>query len=125
MAAHTERIERFENAIFKQHEEINDKMTEMFELLKELTTIITFEKVLIRKEAKFLVTKKVNSISLTRGEEEKSKKTDVTIGDDIEKPTKTETEIPVKEPRRGIKLRTSQTEKPEKKKQPGNLALNL
>ncbi|GKE38211.1 zinc finger, CCHC-type containing protein, partial [Tanacetum coccineum] len=31
------------------------------------------------------------------GKEEKSKRTDVTTGDDIEKPTKTETEIPVKE----------------------------
>ncbi|GJT96982.1 zinc finger, CCHC-type containing protein [Tanacetum coccineum] len=38
MPAHTERIERIENAIFKQREEINDRMTEMFGLLKELTT---------------------------------------------------------------------------------------
>ncbi|GJY36348.1 zinc finger, CCHC-type containing protein [Tanacetum coccineum] len=47
MAAHTERMERFENAIFKQREEINDRMTEMFGP----------EKVLIREEAKFPVTK--------------------------------------------------------------------
>ncbi|GKC73134.1 zinc finger, CCHC-type containing protein, partial [Tanacetum coccineum] len=38
MAAHTEWMERFENAIFKQREEINDRMVEMFGLLKELTT---------------------------------------------------------------------------------------
>ncbi|GJY17388.1 hypothetical protein Tco_0388879 [Tanacetum coccineum] len=38
MAAHTERMERFENAIFKQRREINDRMTKMFKLLKELTT---------------------------------------------------------------------------------------
>ncbi|GKC78590.1 zinc finger, CCHC-type containing protein [Tanacetum coccineum] len=38
MATHTKRMERFENAIFKQHEEINGRMTEMFELLKELIT---------------------------------------------------------------------------------------
>ncbi|GKF39928.1 zinc finger, CCHC-type containing protein, partial [Tanacetum coccineum] len=38
MAAYTERMERFENSIFKQHEEINGMMTEMFGLLKELTT---------------------------------------------------------------------------------------
>ncbi|GJR85951.1 MAK10-like protein [Tanacetum coccineum] len=38
MAAHTERMERFENIIFKQREEINGRMTEMFGLLKELTT---------------------------------------------------------------------------------------
>ncbi|GKE28297.1 hypothetical protein Tco_1443681, partial [Tanacetum coccineum] len=64
MAAHTERMERFENAIFKQREGINSRMTEMFGLLKELTTSRTPKKVLIREEAKFLVTKNVNSISL-------------------------------------------------------------
>nr|GEU54397.1 hypothetical protein [Tanacetum cinerariifolium] len=54
MAAHTERMERFENTIFKQREEINGRMTEMFRLLKELTTRKTPEKVLIREEGKFL-----------------------------------------------------------------------
>ncbi|GJS63452.1 reverse transcriptase domain-containing protein [Tanacetum coccineum] len=44
MAAHTERIERFKNAIFKQHEEINDRMNEMFGFLKELTTSMAPEK---------------------------------------------------------------------------------
>ncbi|GKE16411.1 putative reverse transcriptase domain-containing protein [Tanacetum coccineum] len=72
-------------------------MTEMFELLKELTTNRAPEKVLIREEAKFPVTKNINSISLSRGEEERSKKTDVTTSDDIKKPTKTETKMPVKE----------------------------
>nr|GEW00815.1 ribonuclease H-like domain-containing protein [Tanacetum cinerariifolium] len=38
METHTERIERFENAIFKQREEINNQMTEMFGLFKELMT---------------------------------------------------------------------------------------
>ncbi|GJT77674.1 hypothetical protein Tco_1044399 [Tanacetum coccineum] len=38
MAAHTERIERFKHAIFKQRKEINGRMTKMFRLLKELTT---------------------------------------------------------------------------------------
>ncbi|GKD33309.1 MAK10-like protein, partial [Tanacetum coccineum] len=76
MAAHTERMERFENTIFKQREEINGRMTEMFGLLKELTTSRTLEKVLIKEEAKFPVTKNVNSISLTKGEEERSNKTE-------------------------------------------------
>ncbi|GJV44084.1 MAK10-like protein [Tanacetum coccineum] len=57
MATHTERMERFENAIFKQCEGINSRMTEMFGHLKELTTSRTPEKVLIREEAKFPVTK--------------------------------------------------------------------
>nr|GEV93507.1 reverse transcriptase domain-containing protein [Tanacetum cinerariifolium] len=43
-------MERFENVIFKQREEINGKMTEMFRLLKELTTSRTPKKVLIREE---------------------------------------------------------------------------
>ncbi|GJY81962.1 reverse transcriptase domain-containing protein [Tanacetum coccineum] len=59
-------MERFENAIFKQREEINDRMTEMFGLLKDPMTSRTPEKVLIREEAKFPVTKNVNSISLAR-----------------------------------------------------------
>ncbi|GKE30330.1 MAK10-like protein [Tanacetum coccineum] len=73
MAAHTERMERFKNTIFKQCEEINGTRTEMFRLLKELTTSKTPEKVLISEEAKFPVTKNVNSISLTKGEEERIK----------------------------------------------------
>ncbi|GJS88501.1 hypothetical protein Tco_0771137 [Tanacetum coccineum] len=97
MAAYTERMERFENAIFKQREEINDRMTEMFGLLKELTTSRAPEKVLIREEAKFPVTKNVNSISLTRGGEEMSEKINVTTRDDFKNPTKTETEMPFKE----------------------------
>ncbi|GJX53065.1 hypothetical protein Tco_0281434 [Tanacetum coccineum] len=96
MAAHTERMERFENAIFKQREGINSRMTKMFGLLKELMTSRTPKKVLIREEAKFLIPKNVNSISLTKGEEERSNKTEVTL-DNTEKPTETETEMPVNE----------------------------
>ncbi|GJY60314.1 MAK10-like protein [Tanacetum coccineum] len=96
MAAHTERMERFKNTIFKQHEEINGRMTEMFGLLKELTTSKTPEKVLIREKAKFPITKNLNSISLTKGEEEESNRTKVTPGN-AEKPTETETEMPVME----------------------------
>ncbi|GKB55419.1 zinc finger, CCHC-type containing protein, partial [Tanacetum coccineum] len=70
MATNTERMERFKNAIFKQREGINSRMTKMFGLLKELTTIRTSKKVLVREEAKFPITKNVNYISLTKGEEE-------------------------------------------------------
>ncbi|GJR53896.1 putative reverse transcriptase domain-containing protein [Tanacetum coccineum] len=77
MTAHTERKERFENTNFKQREEINGRMTKMFGLLKELTTSKILEKVLIREEAKFPVTKNINSISLTKREEERSNKTKV------------------------------------------------
>ncbi|GKF93176.1 hypothetical protein Tco_0279895, partial [Tanacetum coccineum] len=91
MAAHTERMERFEKAIVKQREEINDRMAEMFGLLKELTTSRAPEKVLIKEEAKSPITKNVNSISLARGEEERNGDNDVATGDDSEKPTRTET----------------------------------
>ncbi|GJT05126.1 reverse transcriptase domain-containing protein, partial [Tanacetum coccineum] len=74
MAAHTERMKRFENTIFKQRKEINGRMIEMFGLLKELTTSETPKKVLIREEAKFHVTKNVNSISIAREEEERGGK---------------------------------------------------
>ncbi|GJU06285.1 MAK10-like protein [Tanacetum coccineum] len=89
-------MERFENTIFKQREEINGRMNEMFKPLKELTTSRTPEKVLIREEAKFPVTKNLNSISLTKGEEVGSNRTKVTPGN-VKKPTQTETETPVME----------------------------
>ncbi|GKB55758.1 MAK10-like protein [Tanacetum coccineum] len=44
MATHTERMERFKKAIFKQREEIDDIMAKMFGLLKELTAIRTPKK---------------------------------------------------------------------------------
>ncbi|GJY01180.1 hypothetical protein Tco_0359332 [Tanacetum coccineum] len=43
-------MERFENANFKQREVINDRMTEIFGLLKELTTSRAPKKVLIREK---------------------------------------------------------------------------
>ncbi|GJS69681.1 MAK10-like protein [Tanacetum coccineum] len=116
MAAHTERMERFENVIFKQHEEINDRMTEMFGLLKELMTSRAPKKVLIREEAKFPITKNLNSISLTRGAEEMSEKTNVTTSDDFEKPTKTEIEMPVKEAVKEDEAENEPNKKAEKEK---------
>ncbi|GKB73414.1 hypothetical protein Tco_0934826 [Tanacetum coccineum] len=114
LAVHTERIERFKNAIFKQREEINDRMTKMFRLIKELTTSRTPEKVLVREEAKFLVTKNINSISLARGEEERSDKTDETL-DNTVKPTITETKIPVKEAKKNNETKNKPIKKDEEK----------
>ncbi|GJT48707.1 hypothetical protein Tco_0974864 [Tanacetum coccineum] len=68
-------MERFENAIFKLREEINDKIAEMFGLLKELTA----------------------------WDEERNNDNDVATGDDIEKPTIVEMEMPVNEVENGIK----------------------
>ncbi|GKE07104.1 zinc finger, CCHC-type containing protein [Tanacetum coccineum] len=52
---------------------------------------------LIREEAKSPVTKNVNSISLTRREQDRNDDNDVVTGDDIKKSTGTETEVLVKE----------------------------
>ncbi|GJW08113.1 zinc finger, CCHC-type containing protein [Tanacetum coccineum] len=80
-------MERLENA--KQREEINDRMTEMFRLLKELTT------------------------SRTPKKEERSDKTDETL-DNTVKPTGKETEIPVKEAERNIETKSKPIKKAEK-----------
>ncbi|GJW15218.1 hypothetical protein Tco_0019351 [Tanacetum coccineum] len=124
MAAHTKRIERFENTIFKQREEINDRITKMFGLLKELTTSKAPEKVLIREEAKFPVTKNVNSISLTRGEQERSKKTNIKTGDDIEKSTRTEMKMPVREAEKEDEAENNPKRKAGKKETTGHLVLS-
>ncbi|GJX82379.1 MAK10-like protein [Tanacetum coccineum] len=90
-------MERSENAIFKQFKEINDRMTEMFGLFKELITSRAPEKVLIREEAKSPVTKSINSISLIREEEEKSNKYDVATDDGSKKTDGPNMEVSVKE----------------------------
>ncbi|GJZ17611.1 hypothetical protein Tco_0553734 [Tanacetum coccineum] len=121
-------MERFENEIFKQREEINDRMAEMFGLLKKLTTNRAHEKVLIREEAKSLVTKNVNSISLARGEEERNNDNDVSTSDDIEKPTTTKTGMPVKETEKENEaeneIKTNKLEKLEKKRRSRHPALS-
>ncbi|GJT84000.1 MAK10-like protein [Tanacetum coccineum] len=97
METHTERMKRFENAIFRQREEINDSMIEMFGLLKKLTTSRAPKKVLFREEARHPVTKNVNSISLIRGEEEKNTNDKATSNDSIERPDRSDEEVPINE----------------------------
>ncbi|GJV40407.1 hypothetical protein Tco_1418847 [Tanacetum coccineum] len=87
-------MERFENAIFKQREEINDRMAEMFGPLKERTTSMAPKKVLIREEVKSLVTKNVNYISLASGEEERNDNDDMVTNGGT---NGTDTEMPIKE----------------------------
>ncbi|GJR48926.1 MAK10-like protein [Tanacetum coccineum] len=94
MASHTERIERFENAIFKHREDINDIMAEMFGLVKELSASRTPKKVLIREEARHPTTKHVNSISLIRIEEEYSVKNNEAIDKSVVEPSKSDEEEP-------------------------------
>ncbi|GJT99433.1 MAK10-like protein [Tanacetum coccineum] len=88
MAAYTKRIERFENSILKQREEVNDKITKMFELLKELTANQTSKKVLIREEGRHPITKNVNSISIIQIKEEKNIENNKPIDKGIVEPSK-------------------------------------
>ncbi|GJW50661.1 hypothetical protein Tco_0092012 [Tanacetum coccineum] len=105
-------MERFKNAIFKQREDINDRMTEMFELLKELTTSRTPKKVLIREKAKSPVTNNINSISRARGEEERNDNDDMSVNGGI---NGTNTEMPVKKAEKGTEAEKGTKNKPIKR----------
>ncbi|GKC19170.1 MAK10-like protein [Tanacetum coccineum] len=94
MAAYTKRIERFENSILKQREEVNDKITKMFELLKELTANQTSKKVLIREEGRHPITKNVNSISIIQIKEEKKRRKNGLINKGVVEPIKSDEEEP-------------------------------
>nr|GEV35180.1 hypothetical protein [Tanacetum cinerariifolium] len=74
MEAHTKRMERFKKSIFKQREEISDRMAKMFELLRELTSSRTPKKVLVREETGNPITKNINAISLIKMEKKKGVK---------------------------------------------------
>ncbi|GJW38980.1 hypothetical protein Tco_0064825 [Tanacetum coccineum] len=76
--ADTERMERFEEYIYKQREEINERMAEMFSLLKEFTKGKSSKKVLVTEEVNKPVTKYVNFVSLVRMGNDKDK-----IGDEL------------------------------------------
>nr|GFA56498.1 hypothetical protein [Tanacetum cinerariifolium] len=108
-------MERFKKAILKQREEINDRMVEMFGLLKELTTSIAPKKVLIKEEAKSLINKHVNSISLTRGKEDRNDDNDVVTDDDIKKTTRTKMDLSVKGSRTNNRAKNKTKNKPIKK----------
>ncbi|GJY00379.1 hypothetical protein Tco_0357397 [Tanacetum coccineum] len=97
MASYTKRIERFENAIFKQREEINDRMVEMFGLLKELTASRTPENILMGEEARHPITKNVNSISLIRIEEEENRENNRQVNNSVMEPGNSGDEEPPEE----------------------------
>ncbi|GJU97639.1 hypothetical protein Tco_1326910 [Tanacetum coccineum] len=83
MEAHTERMEWFKEAIYKKREDINERMLEMFSLLKELTKGKSPEKVLVREEVNKPITKYVNTVSLVRMENDKDKRGDKVVDKSI------------------------------------------
>ncbi|GJT53361.1 hypothetical protein Tco_0988415 [Tanacetum coccineum] len=76
-------MERFKEAIYKQREEINERMTKIYSLLKEYTKGKSPEKVLVRDEVGKPVTKYINAISLVRMENNKGKKSDEVVDKNI------------------------------------------
>ncbi|GKA06981.1 zinc finger, CCHC-type containing protein [Tanacetum coccineum] len=90
-------------------------MAEMFRLFKELTSSRAPKKVLIREEAKYPVTKNVNSISLTRREEEKNDENNITTVNDIEKTNRSDTKTPVKKIEKGNKAENGTKNEPIKR----------
>nr|GEW74753.1 hypothetical protein [Tanacetum cinerariifolium] len=99
---------------FKQREDINGRMTKMFKLLMELISRAP-KKVLIRKEAKSLVTKSVNSISLIREKKEKNNIYDVATGDDGKETDGPNMEVSVKEAETKNSAKNKAKNKPIKK----------
>nr|GEU68752.1 hypothetical protein [Tanacetum cinerariifolium] len=75
--------------------EINDRMAEMFGLLKELTASRTPEKVLVREEARHPITKHVNSISLIKMEEEKSVENNEVVDKNVVGPNESDVVDPI------------------------------
>nr|GEV98490.1 hypothetical protein [Tanacetum cinerariifolium] len=80
-------MERFKKGIFKQREEIIDRMAEMFRLLKELTTSRTQKKVLVIEEARHHITKYVNAISLVNMKNENNVENNEVFGKKVIEPS--------------------------------------
>nr|GEV65727.1 Pol polyprotein [Tanacetum cinerariifolium] len=76
----------FKKSIFKQREEINDRMMEMFRLLKELT-IRTPEKFLVREQANNPITRCINTISLVKIGKDKSIENNEVIDKNVIEPS--------------------------------------
>jgi hypothetical protein len=87
MSTHSKRLAKFEKAVYRQKEEMQEKMTEMMSLLEEYSNIKTPEKLLLRKEDVTPTTKFVNSISIVHeGNEEK----ETPIAQTVEEPPRSQ-----------------------------------
>nr|GEV45256.1 retrovirus-related Pol polyprotein from transposon TNT 1-94 [Tanacetum cinerariifolium] len=80
---HQKGSDEFQKNHFKQREENNDIMVEMFRLLKELTTSRTPEKVLVREKARHPITKNVSTISFVITEKENNIKNNEVVDKNV------------------------------------------
>ncbi|GKC69442.1 hypothetical protein Tco_1115325 [Tanacetum coccineum] len=119
MAAHTERMQKFKKSIFKQREEINDIMVEMFGLLKELTASRDPKIILVREEARHPITKHVNSISLIIIEEEKSVESNEVGGKNVVEPNKSDIAEPIMVADRKEEIKNRTNDEPERSVEKG------
>jgi hypothetical protein len=71
MATHSDRLARFEEAVYKQKEEMQEKMNEMMSLLEKYANQKTPERMLLRKESVTPITQFVNSITIVHKDSEK------------------------------------------------------
>jgi hypothetical protein len=71
MATHSDPLARFEEAIYKQKEEMQEKMNEMMSLLDEYAKQRNPERMLLRKESITPTTQFVNSITIVHKDNEK------------------------------------------------------
>nr|GEV67658.1 ribonuclease H-like domain, reverse transcriptase, RNA-dependent DNA polymerase [Tanacetum cinerariifolium] len=88
--------------MFQQHhgESLSEAWTRFKDLLPKFPhhgIDRLLKKVLIREAVNSLVTKNINSISLTKGEEEREDNNDIVTGDEIKKAKETKKEVAVKE----------------------------
>nr|GEV43799.1 MAK10-like protein [Tanacetum cinerariifolium] len=89
MASHTERVERFEEAMIRQKEKLEERVDEMLEL-------VTPKKVLVRDESRQPLAKNVNAIYLCKSEKDEGEKHEqivdknmVELNNDVNKPVET------------------------------------
>jgi hypothetical protein len=71
MATHSDRLARFEEEVYKQKEEMQEKMNEMMSLLEEYANQRTPGRMLLRKESVTPATQFVNSITIVHKDNEK------------------------------------------------------
>ncbi|GJZ14519.1 hypothetical protein Tco_0550196, partial [Tanacetum coccineum] len=79
---------KFEEAIYRQIEEINERMTKMFGLLKEYTKRKAPEKLLVREEGSKPFTKYVNVISLVKKKDKEVEEYDEVVDIEVDKQSK-------------------------------------
>ena len=75
MPTHSERLARFEEAIYKQKEEMEEKMAEMMNLLEEYTKVKNSKEGISKRKRQHPNVKVVNSISIDHAINNEKEKT--------------------------------------------------